>query len=55
MTMEQEVLADPPFTMNGEGETDQGIFDGLPILEDSKDDMYFFGGKDMFESMSHAR
>jgi hypothetical protein len=31
------------------------IFSSLEPLEDPKDDMYFFGGKDLLQSMSSSR
>jgi hypothetical protein len=31
-----------------------GIFNSLEPLEDPKDDMFFFGGKDLLQSMSQA-
>ena len=31
-----------------------GIFSSLEPLEDPKDDMFFFGGKDLLQSMSPA-
>lgn len=33
-------------------EDDLSIFIGLEPLEDPKDDMFFFGGKDLLQSMS---